>query len=127
MTYYINDGIQASTWFDEFSYCKSLGMDLYSPQSDEINLQMIEILENAGYDAGFSLGGSRVGTKSFWYSTKTGLEIDFKFRPRESTRENIWENYCLGLVKIFKKYQYQDVDCYTLIGNKHFVCEWMNY
>lgn len=121
MTYYVNDAIQASTWFDAFSYCKSLGMDLYSPQSHKMNQEIIEMLDNAGYTSTVSIGGSRIGTKCFWYSTKTGLEIDFKFKPREFTRQDIWAEYCLQLVKVLDKYQYQDVDCYQ--GSKHFICE----
>lgn len=121
MSYYINDAIQAATWFDEFSYCKSLGMDLFSPENDDINQQVIQLLENEGIAAGVSVGGSRIGTKCFWYSTKTGLEIDYKFRPREFTRDNIWNDYCLQLVKISNTYQFQDFDCYS--SSKHFVCE----
>lgn len=124
MTYYINDAIQASSWFDAFSYCKSLGMDLYSPQTDETNQQIFEMLEDRteGHEAGVSIGGSRIGTTCFWYSTKTGLEIDFKFRQKEFTRENVWNEYCLQFVKTSNKYQFEDVDCY--LSSKHFLCEW---
>jgi hypothetical protein len=93
-------------------------MDLYSPV--EINEQVIEILEKANASS-VSLGGSRIGTKCFWYSTSTGLEIDYKFQSREFTRDNIWNEYCLQLFKTSNSYQYQDVDCYA--SSKHFICE----
>lgn len=96
-------------------------MDLYSPEDDEINQQVVELLITSGYESSVSIGGSRIGTKSFWYSTKTGIEIDFKFSPREFARDNIWINYCLQLVKTSNDYQFQDSDCFS--GSNNFICE----
>jgi hypothetical protein len=122
LTLYINE-IKGSNWFDVFSYCKSLGLDLFSPDNSETNQQLFNLLEDYGLNsaASIAIGGSRFGTKCFWYSTKTGNEIDFKFSPKDFTRDNIWNNYCLQLVKHNKVFKFQDVDCYE--NSDFFICE----
>lgn len=121
LTIYINE-IKGTTWFDEFSFCKSIGMDLYSPDDTETNQQVMEILENAGIYNAFTVGATRFGSKCFWYSTRTGVEIDFKYSPKDFSRDS-WTNYCLEMrPNKLNGFHFQDVDCYS--PSEAFICEY---
>lgn len=111
MNYYISDSMYATTWFEAFSYCKAIGMDLFSPTSSTVNQQVKMILNQSGYNSTIAVGGSRIGSDCFWYSTKTGLEIEFNDEPAKSNK------HCLQLdVDGFKA-----IECDT--GSSRFLCE----
>lgn len=81
MNYYISDSIHAASWFEAFSYCKAIGMDLYSPGNIKVNEQVFKVLNKNGYNSSIAVGGSRIGTDCFWFSTKTGQELEFNDEP----------------------------------------------
>lgn len=76
MSYYISELEPSISWFEAFTFCKSVGMDLYSPDNGDVNLQLIDWLDATDYQSTFWVGGSRIGTSCFWYSSTTGYEID---------------------------------------------------
>lgn len=111
MSYYISESIVAATWFEAFSYCKAIGMDLYSPGSNKVNDQIFKFLSKVGVNSTVAVGGSRIGTEVFWFSTKTGKEVDFNAEPTQSNAN------CLQLViKEFKA-----INCDS--GSSRFMCE----
>lgn len=111
MNFYISDSIFAATWFEAFSYCKAIGMDLYSPGSRKVNEQIFKILSKNGYNSTVAVGGSRIGSDCFWYSTKTGLEIDFNDEPAK-TNANCLQIFGHG---------FKAIDCAS--GSNRFLCE----
>lgn len=67
---------QATSWFEAFSYCKIMGMDLYSPKTNKINQSFMTSLLPVNATV-IPVGITNLGTEIFWYSTKTGLEFDY--------------------------------------------------
>lgn len=114
VNYYVNDIVKVKSWFEAFSYCKALGMDLFSPKSKDDTNQIVQFLENQKLESSFFIGGSRIGTEAFWYSTKTGHEIEV------DPESKVWSTRCLGLFKTGEKYEYYSLACDE--GN-NFICE----
>lgn len=120
MSYYINNAVIVSSWFEAFAYCKTLGMDLYNPQFDDINQLIIQSLKDLKLDAPVAVGASRIGTKAFWYSMKTGVEVKADL-PASDDGLN-----CLGLTE---RDNLTAIYCDDHDGSrvhyeaKHFICE----
>lgn len=84
-----------------------MGMDIYSPQTKEFNRRFFSELMT-GYSLSFPVGVTRVGTDIFWYSSKTGLEFDYKS----------YSNECLQLTAS----KFLEVECNTR-EYQHIICE----
>jgi hypothetical protein len=119
--YYVNDAIFVTSWFEAFSYCKNLGMDLYSPRDKNNKKQIIEFLENKNLSSNFFIGGSTIGTEVFWYSTRTGEKIDADCSGHTFQDFAGWTTQCLGLAKTGDKYEYEALNCGS--GSQNFICE----
>lgn len=115
LAYYMNDLVSVSSWFEAFLYCKSLGMDLFSPKSEANTQQVIELLRKHENSFSFYIGGSSIGTEAFWYSTKTGAEITVDMAKIASGGQ------CLGFMKIEGQYELRSMSCDS--GTENFICE----
>lgn len=111
MNYYLSDSIYAATWFEAFSYCKAIGMDLYSPGNNKINQQVFKLLAKSGLNSTIAVGGSRIGTDCFWFSTKTGQEIEFN-EEAAGSKSNCLQMYIDG---------FKAIECDS--GSSRFLCE----
>lgn len=90
-----------------------MGMDLLSPETPEVNQQVFALLKNEGYNSSIAVGGSRIGAESFYYSLKTGEEIDLRVENDEGM--------CLQLVINSGDYNFEGVGCE--FPTDEFLCE----
>lgn len=111
--FFISDAFQSTSWFESLSFCKSMGMDLFSPENFTVNQQVIEILQNEGHNSTIAIGATRIGTESFWYSSKTGVEVDVKVVNDGKL--------CLHLVNSSGDYEFKSVSC--IDPTEEFLCE----
>lgn len=111
-----------ATWIDGFSYCKTLGMNFFSPVNELEEAYVINSL-NAMYGTSniiqsIFVGGTRVGSEIFWYWINSGLQIDYEL-PWLDDQLDVY--YCLKLEKLGRIFRYKDTDCDTRVGK--FLCE----
>jgi hypothetical protein len=121
MNYYINNVVNAASWFEAFSYCKSLGMNLFNPQYEHINERIVKSLEKNDLDSAFAVGVSRIGAEAFWYSMKTGLEIKADL-PDDDDKGKV--RLCLAISN-FKDSRVNQLIPITCDGHlaRNFICE----
>lgn len=116
LTYYISDARNVS-FFNAYSYCKMMGMDLYSPANLIDLSQFASTLEKNS--STIAIGITRIGTEGFWYATKTGTAFNHKVEPSSS------EYKCLQLKSVEKDvelvYELNDYDCAD--KSERFICE----
>jgi hypothetical protein len=117
ISYFINDAVIVSSWFEGFIYCKSLGMEIFSPQNRTVTEKVIKLLNEEKISSSFFIGGTTIGTSVFFYSVNSGKEIEVDSDKNDGRSGN----QCLGLQKIKDKYEYAAMNCFG--GSWNFICE----
>lgn len=115
MSYYISESVGLS-WFDSYSYCKTIGMDLFAPPKNDVTAQVVRLL-NDYLNSNIAISVTRIGTDGFWYAAKIGQEFDYK--PEKTPAP---QNKCLQLKAIGQdKFKLTEINCET--KSERFICE----
>jgi len=116
-TFYINQFAANINLLNAHSHCAMMGMELYSPFSQETDKELKGFLrQNIDSEDDCIVGITRVGTKDFWFSMSSGERIDI-----EKFQSN-YEDYALyGDCMTFKDNSYQQINCNEKA--KYFLCQ----